>query len=227
MTPTLSRLRRMTPAEVSWRARAAARTAAQRLAVHMRPPEWNRSGLHDVVAAGVLDAPLRARAHPPWTAVRAALAERLRARTSRFALDPASSDVMRRDILARWPDAASLAGARADAILAARYDLLGYRGVDWAPDGSGIDWHLDPVHHRRAPVRFWADVPYLDPAIGDHKVIWEVNRHQHWLQLGRAVWLTGDARYRRALLDQMQSWLAANPPLVGINWASMLEIGPI
>ena len=221
---TLSRLRRMTRTELSWRARTAARTAAQRVAVRMRPPGWHRSDLHDAVAEGVLDASLRARAHPPWTAVHAALAERLRARTSRFALDPASSDAVRRHVLARWPGAASLAGGRADGLLAARYDVLGYRGLDWAPAGSGVDWHLDPVHHRRAPTLFWADVPYLDPAIGDHKVIWEVNRHQHWLQFGRALWLTGDPRYRRALLEQLQGWLAANPPLVGINWASMLEI---
>lgn len=221
---TLSRLRRMTRAEVSWRARSAARTVAQRVAVRMRPPGWRRSDLHDAVAEGVLDESLRAGAHPPWTAVHAALAQRLRARTSRFALDPASTDAVRRYVLARWPSAASVAGERADRVLAARYDLLGYRGLDWAPAGSGVDWHLDPVHHRRAPTLFWADVPYLDPAIGDHKVIWEVNRHQHWLQLGRALWLTGDPRYRRALLEQLQGWLAANPPLVGINWASMLEI---
>ena len=222
---TLNRLRRMTGAEVSWRTRAAARTAAQRLAMRVRPPKWNRHDLHHAVAEGVLDQSPRDGARPSWTAVHAELARRLRARASRFALEPESSGAVRRHILARWPGAASLARARADRILAGRYDLLGYRDLDWAAAGSGVDWHLDPVHHRRAPAVFWADVPYLDPAVGDHKVIWEVNRHQHWLQLGRALWLTGDARYRHALLAQLQGWLAANPPLVGINWASTLELG--
>src|SRR5207247_2108504 len=83
----------------------------------------------------------------------------------------------------------------------------------------------DPVHHRHAPRVCWADVPYLDPAIGDHKIIWELNRHQHWLQLGRAWWLTGASRYAHAIVDQMESWIDANPPLTGINWSSMLEIG--
>src|SRR5439155_13056330 len=77
----------------------------------------------------------------------------------------------------------------------------------------------------RAPALFWADVPFLDPACGDHKIIWELNRQQHMLPLGRALWLTGDSRYARAMVDRLESWLAANPPLVGINWASMLEIG--
>jgi hypothetical protein len=90
---------------------------------------------------------------------------------------------------------------------------------------SRIDWHLDPVHERRSPEVFYTRVPYLSPEVGDHKIIWEINRHQHWLGLGRAAWLTGDPVFARAILGQLHSWLAANPPLVGINWASMLEIG--
>jgi hypothetical protein len=68
-------------------------------------------------------------------------------------------------------------------------------------------------------------VPYLDPACGDHKIIWELNRHQHWLTLGRAYWLTDDSRYRDRFVSELTSWLDANPPLTGINWASMLELG--
>jgi heparinase II/III-like protein len=90
---------------------------------------------------------------------------------------------------------------------------------------ASIDWHLDPVHDRRTPQRFFADVPYLDPACGDHKIIWELNRHQHWLVLGRAFWLTGDNRYRDRCVTELASWLEANPPLIGVNWSSMLELG--
>jgi hypothetical protein len=43
-----------------------------------------------------------------------------------------------------------------------------------------IDWHLDPVHGKRAPLDPWFKIPFLDFAVvGDHKVIWELNRHQH------------------------------------------------
>src|SRR5262249_19700314 len=49
--------------------------------------------------------------------------------------------------------------------------------------------------------------------------------HQHWLALGRAWWLTDDVRYRERALDELSHWLGANPPLAGINWASMLELG--
>jgi hypothetical protein len=67
-------------------------------------------------------------------------------------------------------------------------------------------------------------VPYLLPESGDHKVIWELNRHQHWLALGRAYWLTGDGVYRLRFFGELDSWLNANPPLAGVNWASMLEL---
>ena len=63
------------------------------------------------------------------------------------------------------------------------------------------------------------------PACGDHKIIWELNRHQHWLALGRAFWLTGDrALPRPRASPSSQAGWHANPPLVGINWASMLEL---
>jgi hypothetical protein len=103
------------------------------------------------------------------------------------------------------------------------HDILGYRGVDFMRDGA-IEWHSDPVHGCRAAGGFWADVPYLDPATGDHKIIWELNRHQHWLLLGRAYALSRDPRFYRAFVAQLESWLHQNPPLTGTNWASMLEL---
>src|SRR4029078_7651030 len=93
-------------------------------------------------------------------------------------------------ILSRFPDAATDAAMRGDRLLRGHHDLLGYRGLTFS------DWHSDPVHRRRAPLVCWADVPYLDPSIGDHKIIWELNRHQYWLQLARAAWVTRDRAHR-------------------------------
>lgn len=223
---SFDRLRRMTRQEVAWRTRQAGRTAAQRLALFVRPMRWDRTELQGALAEGVLDGALLSPGpEPPWDEIHAELARAIRRRSSRFVLDPASKPQLTADIVARWPAAPEEAQARAERILAGCYDLLGYRGLPCgAPDGC-VEWHRDPVHGCGAPLHFWADVAYLDPAIGDHKVIWELNRHQHWMQLGRALWLTGDPRFRRAILQQLQGWLAANPPFVGINWASMLEVG--
>ena len=78
-----------------------------------------------------------------------------------------------------------------------------------------IDWSWDPVHDRRAPEMHWSRVPYLDPAIGDHKIIWELNRHQHWVKLGRAYWLLED--YGTAV-ETLRKGVEQDPTF-GINYA--------
>ena len=219
------RVRRMRGEELRWRARTTLRAAAQDLASRVRTPRWNRSDITAVLtpAAGrdIRDDAAAGR----WPGVHAALARRMQARRTRFVLDPAAQRHVCHAVLAHDPDAGNQARARADRVVKGRYDLLGYRGLRFTTSGRRVDWHFDPVWGRSAPRVFHARVPYLDPAIGDHKIIWELNRHQHWLTLGRAAWLTGDHRYADAALDELYDWLDANPPLIGINWASMLEIG--
>ena len=74
--------------------------------------------------------------------------------------------------------------ASAEKICRHRFDLLGYTDLDF---GSPIDWHFDPVHQKRAPRRPWYQIPFLDfDQVGDHKIIWELNRHQHLVTLARA-----------------------------------------
>jgi hypothetical protein len=221
----LQRLRRLSAQEVRWRVRSGVHTTAERARARFATPRWNREDLWRVLdqrtLAAISHRLLRRR---DWLAVHDALACVVNRRQTRFALDPRTAALLRERVRARWPDARADAAGRAEQILAGVYDLLGYRDVAVMGGDGRIDWHADAVHGRRAPRVFYADVPYLDAAIGDHKVIWELNRHQHWLRLGRAALLTGDARYSREICMQLQGWLAANPPLTGINWASMLEI---
>ena len=100
--------------------------------------------------------------------------------------------------------------------------LLGYDDV---PVGVAPDWHLDPLLERRAPMTHWSRIPFLDASIvGDHKLVWELNRHQYFGTLGRAYWRTGDERYAETFAQHVQSWIAENPPKRGVNWASSLEL---
>jgi hypothetical protein len=120
------------------------------------------------------------------------------------------------------PDAARRLIERADSIKAGRFDLLGYHALSF---GEPIDWMLDPVANRRAPLVHWSRIPYLDASVaGDHKVVWELNRHQYFVTLGQAAWLTGDSQYLRTCVEHLTQWMDANPPKLGINWASSLEI---
>lgn len=217
----------MSAAELRWRTSCAARNAARRLAARVRPPAWHRGDLLRTLVRTDDTAPvIRAARAGDWRSAHASLSALLRQRPPRFLVAPSMRDPLVRQIARAFPSSAAEARARADRIVSGEYDLLGYRALRFdAQDRPAPDWHLDPVHHRRAPLRFWTTVPYLSPACGDHKIIWELNRHQHLLALGRAWWLTGDDIYRETALAHIRGWIAANPPLIGINWASMLELG--
>ena len=222
-TARFGRLRRRSWQEVRWRTREVLHTAGERVHAHV-DGGWRRDDLGRILSKPARAACDDALGRKDWPAVQRALEACMLGRPARFVLDPSSAPAVRQRILEAWPRASQDAVRRAERVLDGTYDLLGCPDVRCAPNGR-IDWHADPVHGRRAPRRFYADIPFLDPRIGDHKIIWELNRHQHWLHLGRAAWLTGDVRYARAICTQLDDWLASNPPFVGINWSSMLEIG--
>lgn len=110
----------------------------------------------------------------------------------------------------------------AEAILDGRIDLLGLKGLYVGPQ---IDWHREPVSYKRSPLKHWKQFDDLDPAeTGNKKIVWELNRHQHFFTLGTAYWLTQDERFAHAFSSQLESWMDDNPPGLGINWASSLEV---
>ncbi len=109
----------------------------------------------------------------------------------------------------------------ADEILAHRFPLLGLT-IDTGP---AIEWRRDYVHQISTGTPYFRRSPYLDFArVGDHKVIWELNRHQHLTLLAQAFHLTGRQQYLDEAFRQIESWLDANPFLGGVNWASALEV---
>ena len=120
------------------------------------------------------------------------------------------------------PDAETNVLCRADRAVDGTFDLLGHRNVSF---GDPIDWHRDPRSGIRAPMRHWSRIQYLDPTtVGDYKLLWEVNRHQHFVTLGQAYAFSQDSRYADAFVTQLSSWIATNPPRLGVNWASSLEV---
>lgn len=111
--------------------------------------------------------------------------------------------------------------ARADAVAAHRFDVLGsgptYLGseIDWTCDyRTGRRWPL--VHHSRIRVS------YGDGS--DIKVPWELSRAQHLPLLAAAHRLTHERRYLDELGAQLRSWIAANPVERGPNWACTMDV---
>ena len=122
----------------------------------------------------------------------------------------------------RWPEAEREIVAAANRIADGTFDLLGLRELKL---GKKIDWHLEPISGKRTPLLHWSQLNYLDATLaGDKKITWELNRQQYFLTLGRAYWLTGDERHAEVFVSHVTSWMDENPPKLGINWASSLEI---
>jgi hypothetical protein len=137
-----------------------------------------------------------------------------------FSLD----DVRQRARLVRetLPIEADAVIHEADAICRHQFHLLGYKNLEY---GAEIDWHLDAVHRRRAPLKPWFKIDFLNCSeVGDHKITWELNRHQHLVTLAKAWCLTEDSRYSTEVIQQWYAWQTANPYPMGINWASALEV---
>lgn len=133
----------------------------------------------------------------------------------------ADRPAMAAQLAARWPDDARDAIASADRIVAGHLDVFGREIFV----GERPDWMLDPRSRIRAPARHWSRIAFLDPGVaGDCKHTWEISRHQYFVTLGRAYWLTRDERYARVFATQLTSFMDDNPPKIGINWASSLEV---
>ena len=115
--------------------------------------------------------------------------------------------------------------ARAERVLDGEFDLLAYRRLRFDDPDGGLRWDYDPVNGIEAPQTFWADVPYLDPAVvGDSKVVWELSRFQFVFDLAKAYACTDDDRYSEAYFRLFHDWCRKNPPGIGVNWCSSLEL---
>jgi len=198
----LDRLVRMGPPEVAERGRQQARKWLDRSRASARRAGWASGGLSPADATALL--------------------ERFReGGTARFfagATHAAAPAIVRQ----RMPEEAGQILAEAGSIRSGRFDLLGYRGLSF---GDPIDWRLDPVSGRRSPLVHWSRLDPLDPAAaGDCKVVWELNRHQWLVRLGQAFRLTGDETHAVLSARLLAGWLTENPPGLGINWASSLEV---
>jgi len=140
----------------------------------------------------------------------------------RFFFLPAEVPSLSALLKQRFPSQSNDIVIQAEKICRHQFDLLGYENLDF---GREIDWHCDVVHGKRAPRTPWFSVKYLDfEEVGDSKITWELNRHQHFVTLAKAHWLTGDDRYASEILAQWAHWQEENPYPIGINWASSLEV---
>jgi hypothetical protein len=136
---------------------------------------------------------------------------------------PGAVDAFTPALFARLaPEARDRTVAAAESVKQGCFDLLGYQRLLF---GDPVDWRLDPISGRRSPLIHWSLINPTDAAsVGDAKVVWELSRQQFLVTLGVAYRTTGDEHYGRVFTDLIQGWMRANPPGLGVNWASSLEV---
>lgn len=153
-------------------------------------------------------------ANPDWHAA----LERFRAGDQR----PVLLDRDRARVIAQTDEAAVEAiVAAADRVLDHRFTYFSYpearldRPIDWNHDPvGGVHW--PPLPSRRIDHRVSA---------GDPKWIWELNRLQHLPWLAQAWLVTDSPRYAAEAFEQLDTWMAGNPPGTGIAWRGAFEAG--
>lgn len=189
------RLSAMSPLEIPYRLRNALRDELGRFRL---PPSESETLLAAVVRD--VDSPL-----PP---------------TPLFPFVPDAETL--RAVPERWKTAAR---DEAERFLSGRFSIFALDDVHF---GAQIDWNRDYSSEKRAPVDVYA--PKINVAdenkIGDVKYVWEPARlqflprlAQHWLYSDAS-----DARIPTAIVATVRDFVASNPPLRSIHWASPMEV---
>jgi hypothetical protein len=111
---------------------------------------------------------------------------------------------------------------RAEKVMEGKYDLLGHKNLYL---GQIPDWHYEPISGKRSPMKHWREFEdNSNEETGDKKVVWELNRHQHFFALGAAYCLTSHEKYAERFIKHLLDWMDQNPPQQGVNWSSSLEV---
>jgi len=219
----LRRLAAMGPAEIVVRGRQEAakhleRVAAAAVSARRRSPRFIRQLARDPALEGIR---LRARRRD-WDGAARGLFDRFRAACADRFFAGAGDERVPALIAGHAPRFRDQTIATAGMVAQGRFHILGYCALFF---GDPVDWHLDPLSARQAPRVHWSQIDPLDPGmVGDSKVTWELNRHQWLLDLGQAYRFTRAECHGQVFSGLIREWMRANPPGIGINWASSLEL---
>lgn len=99
-------------------------------------------------------------------------------------------------------------------------------GFDWRWRDEPEIWRRAPDTGRLWPEGFFGDITYrAGNPHGDIRVAWEPARLQQLVTLALLAQKQGKAEAVALLEAQLRSWVAANPPYLGIHYISAMECG--
>ena len=106
----------------------------------------------------------------------------------------------------------------AEQALRHEFDLLGSGPIKLDP----IDWHQDFKCGARWEKKYYREICYIKGA--DIKVPWELSRCQHLLWLGEAYLITGEEKYAKEVIDEINWWIDDNPLMYSVNWTCSMDV---
>ena len=169
------------------------------------------------------DAELLAQTTGEWTTVDALLDHLAGRPTASFLLPHETPQETASFLNHNYPEYIFAFLVSADAACRNEFSLLG-REFHYP---NGIDWHSDPITNYQWPLLHISGIDeclWSPSRPADYRLLWELNRHQHFITLGIAYWLTGDQKYVDVFCSHIQGWIETNPVQHGINWYSSLEV---
>ena len=127
----------------------------------------------------------------------------------------------------QYPEAAPNLLKAADNILQHQFLLFGKHIIH---TGTPIFWsrsyeegilHDDKIWE---PGQTYSKSKFLADTPGDIRFVWELNRHQHFLDLGKAYWYTGEKEFVQEFINEVSDWIIQNPYPLSVNWSDSYEI---
>jgi hypothetical protein len=201
-------MRAMTPREIAFRSAYRLRLATERitLAAGRGPASWS---LRDVLRPAFASRADRADS----------LLQHRRNTSDRFFASVADRDRTRRLLTSQYRHECEAARAHAAAAAEHAFAFFGRR----FSYGAEIDWNADPVTGAAWPRTYHTDVHSGNTGSGDVKDVWELNRHQFLIDLGKSYFVDRTPEHAAEVRLIVQHWRRENPYGIGVNWACALE----
>ncbi|GAB4334197.1 MAG: hypothetical protein Kow0037_12720 [Calditrichia bacterium] len=132
----------------------------------------------------------------------------------------ADQEELRQAFNQRFDDRIPVILARAERLLTHRFHFLGQDFKISDP----ILWNQNPISGAVYPQKHWSELPFADSATyGDVKFVWELNRHQFFIDVAKAYFVSGNEKFAQKIRDWLESWFEQNPYKIGVNHTSVLE----
>ena len=127
-----------------------------------------------------------------------------------------------------FTDSCNLTIKKADLAIKHIFDVLGSgptdigNPVNWSSNFAGKSWPF--AYYQDLNSKLFRNDFQNKSYIGDIKLPWELNKHMHFVSLGKAYWLTSDEKYSQEFVSQLLSWIKCNPFKMGVNWVANLIV---